>query len=113
LLPGCVAIGHVTLKVFTKISVPNAFTPNGDGRNDIFYALGGLEGSVIKDFAVYDRWGEMIFKVKDVMPGDPASGWDGNFMGVPSPVGAYVYIITVQLADNTSQVFKGTVVLIR
>ncbi len=110
---GCQATGNILVKVFTKISVPNAFTPNGDGKNDVFYVLGGVEGAVVKDFSVFDRWGEKVFQVTDVATGDPAFGWNGSFKGLPAPGGTYVYIITIIFSNNTTQVYKGTVVLIR
>ena len=110
---GCQATGNILVKVFTKISVPNAFTPNGDGKNDVFYVLGGVEGAVVKDFSVFDRWGEKVFQVTDVTTGDPAFGWNGNFKGLPAPGGTYVYIITIIFSNNITQVYKGTVVLIR
>jgi gliding motility-associated-like protein len=110
---GCAATGDIIVKVFTNLSVPNAFTPNGDGKNDIFYILGGLEGTTVKDFSIFNRWGERIFQVNNALPGDPGFGWNGNYKGLPAPAGAYVYIITIKLADNTTQIYKGTVVLIR
>jgi len=76
---GCTAKGEILVKVYSDIHVPNAFTPNGDGKNDVFYVLGGPQGSMIKNFSIYDRWGEMVFGVHDVLPGDISSGWNGSF----------------------------------
>jgi gliding motility-associated-like protein len=112
---GCKANGDITVKVqaLSQLSVPNAFTPNGDGKNDIFYVLGGPPGSRITDFAIFNRWGQRIFQVHDAMPGDPSYGWNGYYQGASAMPGAYVYIINVEMADGTSKVIKGTVMLIR
>jgi gliding motility-associated-like protein len=110
---GCKASGIITVKVFTQLSIPNAFTPNGDGKNDIFYVMGGPAGSLIKDFAIFDRWGARVFQVHDVAPGDPSFGWNGQDHGSPAPAGTYVYILSVRLPDGEQQLFKGTVLVIR
>ena len=110
---GCIASGTEKVEVFGKLRIPNAFTPNGDGRNDIFYVLGGPAGSTIKDFSVYDRWGQKIFQVHDVLPADPAFGWNGMYNGAPAPPGTYVYSLVMRFADGTHQVLQGTVLLVR
>jgi len=110
---GCVASGPITVKLYTAIRIPNAFTPNGDGHNDIFYVMGGLPGSQIKDFSVFDRWGQRIFQVQGVAPGDPEFGWNGSYKGSPAPTGAYIYSVVLTLAGGGEQVYKGTVLLVR
>jgi gliding motility-associated-like protein len=110
---GCEASGEIKVNVYRTISIPNAFTPNGDGKNDIFYVLGGMAGSQIKDFSVFDRWGQRVFRAEGVLPGDPANGWNGTYGGAPAPAGVYVYIVTIALAGGERQVYKGTVMLVR
>jgi gliding motility-associated-like protein len=110
---GCTANTAITVKVFTQLRIPNAFTPNGDGTNDVFYVMGGPANSVIKNFAVFNRWGQRIFQVHGVAPGDPAYGWNGYYQGAPAPGGTYVYIVEMSSGNGPSQVFKGTVLLIR
>lgn len=110
---GCTASGDITAKLYTDIRIPGAFTPNGDGKNDIFYVLGGPQGSVIKDLSVFGRWGEMVFHVHDVVPGDPAFGWDGYYKGVPAATGTYVYSLIITLAGGKQELFKGVVILTR
>jgi gliding motility-associated-like protein len=101
------------VNVFSQLRIPNAFTPNGDGQNDVFYIMGGPQGSRIKDFAVFNRWGQKIFQVHDVLPDDPGYGWNGNYKGAPVSPGAYVYVVVMGFADGTQEVFKGTVMLIK
>ena len=110
---GCKAGGEITVDVYTPLRLPSAFTPNGDGRNDVFYVLGGPEGSVIKGFNIYDRWGQAVFRVHDGAPGDPAFGWDGRYGGKPAPAGVYVYEVVMDYSGGKAQVYKGTVVLVR
>jgi gliding motility-associated-like protein len=105
--------GYILVNVYTPLSIPNAFTPNGDGRNDIFYVLGGPLGSTVEDFAVFNRWGISVFQTHHVSPGDPNGGWNGYLHGEPAPVDTYVYQIVMGYSDGTRQVYKGTVILIR
>ena len=110
---GCIAKGEIMVKVYSDVHIPNAFTPNGDGKNDVFYVLSGPQGSTIKNFSIYDRWGERIFGVHDVLPGDISSGWNGTFNGMPEPGGTYVYMITLTLSGGAQQTYKGTIILLR
>jgi gliding motility-associated-like protein len=110
---GCKAPGEVTVYVYTPLTLPNAFTPNGDGRNDIFYVLGGPEGSVVKNLSIFDRWGQEVFQVHGGAPGDPAFGWNGRYRGNPAPVGVYVYEVVMGYPGGKVQTYKGTVVLVR
>lgn len=110
---GCSASGSLSVKVVSRLAVPGAFSPNGDGLNDVFYVIGGPVGSVIKDLMVFDRWGSCVFQVHGAPPDSPAYGWDGRIAGQPAPAGAYVYELRMVFADGTQQQLKGTVVLVR
>ena len=88
------------------IFVPNAFTPNGDGKNDIEYVYGTSIKSLT--FYVYNQWGEMIFKSDS-----QASGWDGTFKGTNQPVGVYVYYVQATMNDGKQIMKKGTITLLR
>jgi gliding motility-associated-like protein len=88
------------------VFVPNAFTPNGDGKNDI---LSVYSNAIQKlDMWVYDQWGEMQFHSNT-----QASGWDGTYKGKPQPVGVYVYYIEATMQDGQVIKKKGTINLIR
>lgn len=69
-----------------RLFIPNAFTPNGDGRNDVFL----IKGSTVASFTlyIYDRWGNLVFSTNSL-----DEGWDGNVNGQPAPTGVYVYSI--------------------
>ena len=90
--------------------VPNVFSPNGDGLNDVFQGFAGCEilGYRLK---VFDRWGMLVYE------GDqPDEGWNGDFRGKKAGQGAYVYLIEFEILNNGKtlrQVRQGTVALVR
>ncbi len=100
-----------TVKVNARCSLPiylpSGFTPNGDGRNDIFKAV-DLSGQRMILLSVYNRYGENIFSAKNV-----STGWDGTFKGVNQPPGTYVYIFRYSDLEGNLHTLEGTVVLIR
>lgn len=92
-----------------EVLVPNTFTPNNDGRNDLFRPVIPNTGNVIKfRLTIYNRWGERIFET-----GDPAGGWNGNARGAQQMAGVYVWLLTYQYAGAPAMTKKGTVVIIR
>ncbi|HET6244456.1 MAG TPA: PKD domain-containing protein, partial [Bacteroidia bacterium] len=88
------------------VAIPNAFTPNGDGRNDVLYVRGGP--FVQLDFRVFNEWGNMIF-----MTNTQSTGWDGTINGVKQPAGVYIYIIVGKTSDNQDVKMSGDVTLLR
>ncbi len=111
---GCKEKGYGRINRVTggRVSIPNAFTPNGDGRNDIFYVMGGQDIKIIRNFSVFDRWGMAVFQEKNVPANDPVFGWNGLQGGKPLTAESYVYIIVIEFKDGSEQVYKGSVVLI-
>lgn len=86
--------------------IPNTFTPNNDGKNDIFFAYGN---SISKfTMKVYNQWGQLLFESQSVL-----TGWDGTHKGKPQPNGAYVYYIEVTFENGSSKKLKGTITLLR
>jgi gliding motility-associated-like protein len=90
----------------SQIYVANAFTPNGDGNNDIVYVHG--EGINSIAFYVYDQWGELIFTSTDM-----SKGWDGYYKGTREPVGVYVYYVKAVTNSGLQLNKKGTITLLR
>jgi gliding motility-associated-like protein len=111
----CTDTATVHIKTFTSIGVtmPNAFTPNGDGQNDWFYVIGSWDIRQLKDFNVYNRLGNRVFEAHNTPANDRSYGWDGTVNGQPAPMGTYVYFATVEFLDGTTQIIKGAVTLIR
>ena len=108
---GCRDSASVTIKVVdgTTDFIPTAFTPNGDGLNDIF-RITNLRFRSLAEFRVYNRWGEMVYNNTG---GDPKQGWDGTFNSVPQDMGVYFYQIVVNLTDGGQKSYKGEVTLVR
>lgn len=104
---GCIATDSALIRVIfpNNFYIPNAFTPNGDGNNDLFYiqAQGGVKVIL---FQVFDRWGEKVH--------EGSYPWDGTYKGKPVPMGVYVYIFKLGLFGDDQSIFrKGSVTLIR
>lgn len=89
-----------------EIFIPNTFTPNGDGRNDVFRAYGNYIKSMTMQ--VFNQWGELIFSGND-----PANGWDGRSKGKLQPVGVYIYVIKIVKQDGTIVNRKGSINIVR
>ncbi len=88
------------------IFVPNAFTPNNDGTNDILYVYGTTIRQM--EFRVYNQWGQLVFESKE-----RARGWDGTMSGRKQPVGVYSYVLRAVLQDGTTVNKRGTITIIR
>ncbi len=112
---GCTATDDVGIKLLcigNTLSIPNAFTPNRDQRNDVFYPLGkGIK--TVKHFVVFSRWGDVIFEKSNFNINDKSAGWDGRFKGIEQPAGVYVFMIDADCDTGEPLSFKGTVTLIR
>ena len=107
---GCTATDTVTVaqkECLVGVFVPNAFTPDGNGRNDLFRPL--LYGNFnLLEFAVFDRWGQRVFETRT-----PLNGWDGRIKGAPAPAGVYVWYCSFRTPGAGTTTENGTVVLIR
>jgi gliding motility-associated-like protein len=90
-----------------KLFVPTAFTPNGDGKNDIFRPT-FIGPSVKYDFRIYNRWGQLMYKSNV-----PGAGWDGTVSGIVQKTDVYVFYITAEGGCNGKFEQKGTFALIR
>ena len=94
-----------------KLFIPNAFTPNEDGINDIYYiSNSGFESF---DFTVFDRWGNQVFLNAHFQPNDETEGWDGTFRGKVLNGGVFVWVAKVVFKDGTTEVLSGDVTVVR
>ncbi len=112
---GCTATDSVTIFLYcdkNQIFIPNSFTPNGDGQNDVFYPRGSGV-SKINAFRIYNRWGEMLFERTNISINDVSNAWDGTYNGgLPRP-DVYVYLVEA-VCDTGEPIFiKGDVTIIR
>jgi gliding motility-associated-like protein len=92
--------------------VPNTFSPNGDGMNDVFYPRGRGMASV-QSMKIYNRWGQLVFDKRNFPANDPTKGWNGKMGGQPVPPDVYVYMIEFVCENAQVVPMKGNVTLIR
>jgi gliding motility-associated-like protein len=112
---GCVATDSMNIKTFclnTQVFIPNAFSPDGDGVNDMLMVRGkGI--AQIRAFRIFSRWGELIFERTNFQPNDPAFGWDGRVRGKVGPSEVYVYTADVICENDLINTYKGNVTLLK
>lgn len=96
----------------SQVFIPNTFTPNGDGQNDVFYVRGtGIRG--IRSIRVYNRWGEVVFERTNVPLNDKTAGWDGTYNGSTLAPDVYVYVVEAFCENDELMRWKGDVTIIR
>jgi gliding motility-associated-like protein len=106
---GCTATDSILVIVEQncgQVFVPTAFSPNGDGQNDILLIKGDCIQTI--DFKIYDRWGNIVFQTQNM-----SQGWDGTYMGKPMQAGTYTYSITVLTNNGNTASKKGSISLVR
>jgi gliding motility-associated-like protein len=113
---GCMATDSVLIRVRCNgdsIYIPNTFTPNGDGQNDVFYPRGrGV--TFMSNLRIYNRWGEMVFERSEQFPLNVESmGWDGTYKGKQLPPDVYVYTMSTRCPTGEPLNFKGDLTLVR
>jgi gliding motility-associated-like protein len=89
----------------STLEIPNVFTPNGDGVNDVFHTRG--VNITTYNLNIFNRWGESVFKTEDV-----SKGWDGRVNGKEAPDGTYLFLLEAKGADDKMYTEKGHVTLI-
>jgi gliding motility-associated-like protein len=89
------------------VYVPNIFSPNGDGENDMLYVRG--EGIEYLEFIVFSRWGEKVFETTSI-----DIGWDGTYKGGQCEVGVYSYVLRITWTSSTNrETFSGNITIVR
>jgi len=109
---GCVEEDEIRIQVERPAYVPTAFSPNGDGKNDIMLIYTPAEIQ-IEYFQVYGRWGELLWETKNGVTISEKYGWDGTSGKEAVPPGVYTWSAKLQYADGKTQQIKGEVNLIR
>jgi gliding motility-associated-like protein len=108
LLQGCPQQDSVHIKVIQQdVVLPNAFSPNGDGNNDVFRVT-ARKFINVQEFKIFNRWGNEIFST-----GDIRKGWDGTYKGIAQDPGVYQYLVRVAYPNGKTQFLKGDVTLVR
>lgn len=112
---GCKAADEMTLHILcnqSAIYMPNAFTPNHDGRNERIYPKGkGVKE--IEWLRIYDRWGTLVFENTHFPVNVPTAGWDGRRGNKEAPLGSYIYSMQTICESGEKYEFKGNIILIK
>ncbi|MEP7163615.1 MAG: PKD domain-containing protein [Ferruginibacter sp.] len=111
---GCVATDRIRINVFchsAQVFIPNAFTPDGDGLNDILMVRGS--GISVKTFRIFNRWGELVFERTNFNANDPKYGWDGKIRGVPASPDVFVYTAEVICDNGMNYIYKGNTTVLK
>ncbi|MEL6923952.1 MAG: choice-of-anchor L domain-containing protein, partial [Bacteroidota bacterium] len=97
------------------IFIPNSFSPNNDGINDVFSVYAGASSELknIVSLQVYSRWGALMYEQTNFLPDNGLTGWQGDFKGQPVHAGVYVYKIIAVLQDDSSLILSGDITLLR
>ena len=111
---GCTeeAVATLNARSLRNVFVPNVFSPNGDAVNDIFKPTSQDPGVSLNSFTIYNRWGEVMYNEKGSTL-NTMTGWDGEYGGVLTPPGVYVYTLDLEHPDGLQEVLIGDVTVVR
>jgi gliding motility-associated-like protein len=114
-LTNCVSTDFILVRVNKdrRVYIPNAFSPNDDGRNDVFYIHSDNAVLRIKTLRIFSRTGNMVYEARDVLPNDVNTAWDGTFRGEELDPAVFVYVAEIEFVDGLVEVFKGDVILVK
>lgn len=116
---GCAIESELVIEVDKNrnVYIPNIFTPDGDGINDLFQPYVGRGVSRINYFRIYDRWGEMLHErllvEDDLSQINPAIAWDGTFKGRAMNPGVYVYLAEIEFLDGRVLLYRGDISIVK
>ncbi len=112
---GCTATDDITVNVdkTRNVFIPNVFSPNNDGTNDVFMIYGGKGVVGVLELKIYDRWGELIFENSNFNTDDPTMGWDGSFRGQTMNPAVFVYHTEIEFFDGVVIPYAGDITLVK
>lgn len=104
----------VTVDRNRNVYIPTAFSPNGDGTNDLLTVYYGKAVASILEFSIFDRWGGLFYQVEDAPEGlNELPGWDGTSNGIRAPTGVYTWFARVRYLDGVTTTERGSTALLR
>ena len=118
-IAGCMVTATITVRVpepdpnEKRVFLPEAFSPNNDGINDFFtvFSQSGIEN--VTQFAVFDRWGGLVFQNENFQPNLESEGWDGTWQGKSLDTGVYTWFVEIDWLDGVQTVHEGGVTLFK
>ena len=103
---GCTYNDAIEIGILCEVYIPNAFSPNRDGINDLFIPFGT---EVIEIHTrIYNRWGQIVYSGDDLK-----KGWNGYFGSQEAGIGVYTYVIKATFINNETKEYKGNITLLR
>ncbi len=112
----CTASADVLVQVNLDkgVYIPNSFSPNNDGINDVFMVFSDPTSvSKVLTLKVFSRWGESVFEYYDFPPNDPTYGWDGKHRGKEMDTAVFAYFAEVEFIDGEVRLLKGDVTIVK
>ena len=111
----CVARDFLNVDVIEDLDVffPNVFSPNGDSFNEKFYPFRTKSTKLVKEFKVFDRYGQLLYSASNFEPGIEDFGWDGKAKGRKLNPGVYTFYSVIEFINGEDVIFKGAITLIR
>lgn len=113
---GCYATDSVYVEIVSirEVYIPNIFSPNSDGVNDHFAIYANTPNvQVIENLQLFDRWGNLVFEQKGMLPNLSTEGWNGKTGTQNAPDGVYVYVAKIRFLDEAVILYTGDVTLVR
>ena len=112
---GCANQDTIFIQVIKErpIFIPSAFSPNGDGINDILQVYAGAGAIKVRKFKIFDRWGEIVFQAKDFKVNDPDIYWDGYLNGKPLDPAVFIYYVEIEFVDGHLEYLTGDITLMK
>ncbi len=115
---GCTASDIIFIKLDKdrNVFIPNSFSPDGNNINDVFAVYSGTGVVNISSYQIFDRWGSLIYELRDIDPlvfNSNAVGWDGTHNGKELNPAVFVYLIEVEFEDGVSLLYRGDISLMK
>ncbi|MBK9984896.1 MAG: gliding motility-associated C-terminal domain-containing protein [Saprospiraceae bacterium] len=112
---GCMAQARLLLddESNPQVFIPNVFSPNGDGVNDLFTIYGNKDVKEIVEMRIFDRWGNFVYMNTHFPPNEENYGWDGSFRNSNMNPDVFAYWARVQFVDGAEGFYKGDITLVR
>lgn len=104
---------HTLAYIPANIFIPNVFSPNDDGINDVFFIQSNEEVALVYTFRIFDRWGSLMFEDFEFQANDPEHGWDGTLKGEDMNPGVFTYVAEVLTSRGDTRLISGDVTLVR
>jgi len=113
---GCAVSDSLFIKVLDvrKVYLPNVFSPNADGINDVFTVFADTNNvQLVEELKIFNRWGALVFDNNNFLPNDLQLGWNGIYKNDIVPLGVYLYTATVRFVDGKVLRYSGDVSVVK